>query len=685
MKFDANGTRLWATYYGGSGDENGPKVAAGSNGTIVIAGHTTSADLPVTTGAFQSTYAGNGDVFLAQLDANGVRQWTTYYGGSKAENFPCLATDSNGDILFSGSTQSRNFPVSTSAFQTSPSLLYFVKMNANGSWAWATFFGDGHAYGITVDANNNILATGFTSSTSFPVTVGASQSSNAGGVDAFIVKLTGNGARVWASYFGGSNNDWGRGICANGSGDIFITGYTKSINLPTTPNAFQASYSGGSMDAFLTAYSSDGSARWSSYCGGSDGDYLLGISMDVIGNIQVVGFSSSADFPVSSNVFQTVNRGGEDAVVASFSSAGARNWASYFGGCDNDIATVCVSGANATMVFAGCTSSADFPTHTAFQTLHAGGSDDAFVVQLNSGGRIPGFNFPPISVATASPNVGSAPLQVFFNSDGSYDPDGTIISHSWDFGDGGTSQAANPVHSYSVPGTYTTLLTVTDNNNATATANAGITVAFPGNFVFVQDQSITRVQTGSNKWKGQDVVSVYNSSNQPVSGAVVTATYSGPNSGTTTGTTGANGTVSLLTNQKTFPVGIWCFMVTAVQAAGYTFNTSIGQLSACETAPKDRGPIPASLELSVYPNPFGAGVLPNGMSTSIQYGIPEDGTVRLRIFDLHGRAVAELIHEVQTAGIHSIDFDCGTLPGGVYFCILEYAERAYTKIVTLVR
>ena len=262
VKFDAYGTRLWTTYFGGSIDENGPKVAAGSNGMIAVAGHTTSADLPVTGGAFQIAYAGNGDVFLAQFDANGARVWATYYGGSKAENFPCMSTDSNGGILFAGSTTSRNFPVSPGAYQTSPSWGYLGKMNANGSRAWATFFGDGHAWGIAADANNNVLATGFTSSASYPVTPGAAQGALAGSTDAFLVKFTENGARIWASYHGGSDSDWGRGICANANGDIFITGYTKSLDFPVTSTAFQTSYAGGTMDAFISAFTASGTVLW---------------------------------------------------------------------------------------------------------------------------------------------------------------------------------------------------------------------------------------------------------------------------------------------------------------------------------------------------------------------------------------------------------------------------------------
>ena len=86
-------------------------------------------------------------------------------------------------------------------------------------------------------------------------------------------------------------------------------------------------------------------------------------------------------------------------------------------------------------------------------------------------------NQPPVASATASPASGAAPLAVAFNGTSSSDPDGTIASHAWTFGDGGSASGASPSHTYPTAGAYTATLTVTDNQGATDTATVTITVA----------------------------------------------------------------------------------------------------------------------------------------------------------------------------------------------------------------
>lgn len=85
-------------------------------------------------------------------------------------------------------------------------------------------------------------------------------------------------------------------------------------------------------------------------------------------------------------------------------------------------------------------------------------------------------NQPPVAVASANPTTGTAPLAVNFNGAGSSDPDGTIASYQWNFGDGATGSGATPAHTYANAGSYTAVLTVTDNLGATGTASVGITV-----------------------------------------------------------------------------------------------------------------------------------------------------------------------------------------------------------------
>jgi parallel beta-helix repeat protein len=208
------------------------------------------------------------------------------------------------------------------------------------------------------------------------------------------------------------------------------------------------------------------------------------------------------------------------------------------------------------------------PDMGAFESEHTGG----------------GSNQAPVAVAAANPESGNAPLTVQFNSDGSYDPDGTITAYAWDFGDGGTSSEANPSHTYSDAGTYRATLTITDDDSATGSAAVVMEATEAGqNELHVQAQSVTRQQWFWRYYRGLDTILITDQNNQPVAGVTVIATYSGPNNGQASGTTGSTGTVTLYTNWKRNPSGTWCFEVTDVAKEGYSYNPSANVVTvACE-------------------------------------------------------------------------------------------------------
>ncbi len=674
-KFDAFGSRLWATYYGGSGSEGHgliyPQAAIDGDGNTSIAGCTTSSDLPVSVGAFQTSYGGNTDAFVAKFSPTGSLQWATYYGGS-GEEFSDVAVgvDGSGRVLLTGGTKSTNFPVSPGAYQASHAPgpngfdVFVVVLLSDGSRAWATYYGDRKGElgcAIQADGNGNIFVSGYAAA-DFPVSPGAYQTANAGGNDAFIVKFTGGGARLWATYYGGSQSEHLRSIAVDGSGEVIIGGYTMSSDLPSTGGGFQPS-SGGGTDGFLVKFTGAGALNWASYCGGSGTDYINGIATDANANILLAGSTVSTNFPVTGGAFQTMIAGSDDGFSAKINAGGVMQWATFIGGSGSDRAHNITADVSGNVFVSGRTASTNFPTLNPHQSALAG-EGDAFVLSLNSSGAMPGYNVPPVAVASATPIQGTAPLAVSFSSAGSYDPDGTITGYHWDFGDNNTSTSADPSHTYTNAGVYSAVLSVTDNNSATGTVTVPITVNSANSYVYVFDQTVTRIQTSSNKWKGSDVVTIYDGLDQPVSGAVVTASYSGPNSGTVTGTTGANGTVILQTSQKTNPSGTWCFTVTNVQATGFTFNASIGEVTSCEGTPKVSVTYPTSIDVNVFPNPFNP-------TTTITYEIPKDGYVLLRVFDVHGHVVTELVNEEMQVGTYTVEFNGSNLPSGIYLYRLE--------------
>jgi len=120
-KLDSGGSALvYSTYLGGSGDEDGRGIAVDAGGNAYVTGDTTSGNFPTTNGAFQVTYGGGGDAFVAKLNATGsALVYSTYLGGSANDPGTAIKVDGSGNAYVAGYTFSSDFPVTTGAFQTS--------------------------------------------------------------------------------------------------------------------------------------------------------------------------------------------------------------------------------------------------------------------------------------------------------------------------------------------------------------------------------------------------------------------------------------------------------------------------------------------------------------------------------------------------------------------------------------
>lgn len=291
-------------------------------------------------------------------------------------------------------------------------------------------------------------------------------------------------------------------------------------------------------------------------------------------------------------------------------------------------------------------------------------------------------NLPPTVTVSATPLTGDAPLSVSFSSAGSIDLDGVITSWYWDFGDEGTSPAVHPTHVYQNPGTYTATLTVTDDDFAQASASVTIDVTSTLMTMHVESQTVIKYRERVNKLLGQDLVLIYDADDQPVEGAVVHADYYGPTSGSTSGTTDANGEVTLETKTIRYSNDHWCFTVTNVQKAGYLFDPTIGVVGpVCSTAPAAKSgaqPAASGVHLGNHPNPFKS-------STIITYSIPEDGYVKVVVSDILGREIAHLADGHVATGQHHVTFDGSRLPVGWYLCHIETAGTTRSKRMLLLK
>jgi hypothetical protein len=252
-----------------------------------------------------------------------------------------------------------------------------------------------HGSGIAVDASGNAYVTGITSSSDFPTTPGALQTTFAGGpvgnaVDAFVSKLNADGsALVYSTYLGGGYVDEGAGIAVDASGNAYVIGRTGSSDFPTTAGAFQTTFGGGLFDAFISKLNAEGSALlYSTYLGGSGSEAGYGIAVDVSGNAYVTGFTQSSNFPTTPGAFQTTLRGGAGAFITKLNAGGsALVYSTYLGGSAAEAGNGIAVDVSGNAYVTGFTQSSNFPTTPgAFQTKFGGGPEDTFVSKLSTDG-----------------------------------------------------------------------------------------------------------------------------------------------------------------------------------------------------------------------------------------------------------------------------------------------------------
>ena len=184
-------------------------------------------------------------------------------------------------------------------------------------------------------------------------------------------------------------------------------------------------------------------------------------------------------------------------------------------------------------------------------------------------------NLAPVAVASADKTSGPAPLTVVFSPAGSYDPDGVIASYAWNFGDGSTSAEATPTKTYSVAGTYSARLTITDNAGATASSFVTISAGTdPANDVDVAQYGLSTTTAGNNGTSAVATVVVRNRQNLVVANAAVTIQWSGVVSNSTTARTDGNG-VAVLTSKSTKRNGTITGVITSVAPATGGYDTQI--------------------------------------------------------------------------------------------------------------
>lgn len=390
---------LYSTFLGGVGYDYGNANAVDSSGAAFVTGQTTSSNFPTTPGVFDASYNANNDAFVVKLNAAGsALTYATFLGGSSNDIGSGIVVDSSDAVYVTGQTTSSDFPTTAGAFDTSfgggsYSDAFIVKLNAAGSaLIYATFLGgssNDSGYSAAVDSSGAVYVTGNTSSSNFPTTVSAYDTSLNGGSDVFVSKLNSSGSSlIFSTFLGGNSDDCPTTSCAiavDATGAAYVTGRTNSSNFPTTAGAFDTTFNGGSADAFVTKINPGGDALgYSTFLGSAGSDYGYGITVDGNGFAYVTGVTWSTGFPTTPGAFKTTFVGAS-AYVTKLDATGTGLIYSTFLGDGSQGFSIAIDASGAAYVV-GQVFSSSFPTTSDAYDPTYNGYGDAFITKLNSSG-----------------------------------------------------------------------------------------------------------------------------------------------------------------------------------------------------------------------------------------------------------------------------------------------------------
>jgi hypothetical protein len=406
-KLTSDGSALaYSTYIGGLNTDWPSGIAIDAGGDAYVTGWTTSFDYPLKS-EFNTRACCEQDGFVSRLSADGSSLvYSSYLAGSGEDEPSAIAVDATG-IYVAGST--------TSADLTAPPVeggggakpqggasgkgdldAFVVKLTPAGNAAiYVKYLGglsDDYGTALAVDSGGSAFIAGYTWSNDFPAASSVKATCTDGNDpsynDAFVAKLDDTGTNfTYVSCFGGTNNESAYGIAVDSTGSAYVTGDTWSDDFA---GAGSIQPYGGNGDAFVTKLAPAGSSVvYSTFIGGTDGDYGRAIALDSTNTAWVTGNTSSEDFPTVMPVQAAFGGGGgeggpADAFVARVNAAGtALVFSTFYGGSTEADYGTAIAAKGSTIVVGGSSYSTDLPVLNAKQATNAG-EQDGWVSKLTA-------------------------------------------------------------------------------------------------------------------------------------------------------------------------------------------------------------------------------------------------------------------------------------------------------------
>jgi len=646
-KLNSTGTALvYSTYLGGSlpgASDEAAGISVDTSGNAYVTGHTTSADFPTTTGAFQTALHGLESGFVSKLNTTGTGLiYSTYLGGANVDLASAIAVDTSGQAYVTGYASSPDFPTTPGAYRTTNSGaedVFVSKFNAAGSaLLYSSYLGGSSndvGNGIAIDSAGNAYVTGSTFSSNYPVTSGAFQTAFGGSQGPFLTKLNSTGSSlVFSTFIGGFSFESASAVAVDGSGNAYITGFGGS-SFPTTPGAYKSV--GNGSEIFVSKFNATGTALiYSTFIGGPGStEAVVGnsIAVDAAGNAYVAGSDQSNDYPTTPGAYQTVAAGYTEGVVSKLDPTGSTLlYSTFLGGNDTDSANAIALDANGNIYITGETASTNFPVSPgAFQTTNNSPSrGNAFVTELTPpAGAVPGVALSTTSLtfSNQTTNTTSAPQPVKVTNSGTAELSITAVAATGDFSVSGNCISSSPIAPNG---------TCTENVTFMPTATGPLN----GSLSFTDDaanspQFVTLAGTGVPPAPTATTTALTSSTAAAVVGTSVTftATVTGATgTPTPTGTVTFNEGSTMLGSGTVNASAVATYSTSALAAGSHTITASYGGDT------RNLASASSDISVTVWPGPPDFTVSLSPTSSSVKAGKSATTTVMVSSMNGFGSA-----------------------------------------------
>jgi hypothetical protein len=319
---------VYSTYLGGSDTDVANGVAVDAAGKVYIVGTTRSQNFPLVN-AYAGVLYGPQDAFIAEFDltASSNLVYSSYLGGELQDEGRAIAVTPSGTVYVGGSTESTGFPQAGNQYRSTLSGFFDVwlaqmDLTQAGvrSLVYSTYLGGGdldELRQIALDPSGKVLLTGYTSSTDFPVTPGAFQTTAQGNADVFVTRVDFTQPPAtfldYSTYLGGARGEVGYDVAGDAAGNIYVTGYSLSTNFPLKQANVVTNYGGGT-DAFLVKLDpkrlgADG-LLYSNFLGTGGTHVGYGLAVGPDGTVYVAGSTTIQDLFATDNASQRNYGGG---------------------------------------------------------------------------------------------------------------------------------------------------------------------------------------------------------------------------------------------------------------------------------------------------------------------------------------------------------------------------------------